>query len=171
MTLAWTQGLVTFQTGTGTHTLVCDGPEGTATRVFTINGPDGPPVSCIPDSDSSRTIAWTLVVSGSVLFAGGVTFLAWHFADESTAQSINDSLRAEALADGRPLDEVDLVVAEPVIPHRDILGPALMGAGLATGLFSLLFFNASDEPTTSAHLRPLWRPSDGGGLLGVSGRF
>jgi hypothetical protein len=145
-------GHVTFLAPVGEHQFKCSGPSEVNSSTFVVTGQGEAAVSCVPVDGTSAAIGWSMVATGSVLFAGGAGLLIWHAVDIEFAERNN------------------LTIQEVAIPDRDIVGPVLMGVGLSAGLLSLIFLlDGGDEQ--DVELRPSWAPGPSGGMWGLSGRF
>lgn len=136
----------------GEHDVVCSGPSGETSRTVRITEGTTAAISCVPADGTPAVIGWSMVTTGSVLFAGGAALLIWHAVDLDFAERNN--LRIEDVA----------------IPDRDIVGPVLMGVGAAVGLVSLVFL-LDGEDSSDLAWTPVWAPSDSGGIWGFAGRF
>ena len=139
----------------GEHTLTCLEPDGSSrSHSFSVTMQGKAAVSCIDDGAASRVLGLSLAIGGSVIFAAGTGLLVWHAVDVDFAARNNLEIEYEA------------------IPHRDIIGPSMMGAGVALSLLSLLFLLDDDESgEAGVALRPSWAPSSAGGVWGLAGRF
>jgi hypothetical protein len=145
-------GRVTLLAPLGEHAFVCNGPSGGTSSTLVVTEREEVKVSCVPYDGTFGALGWSMVTTGSVLFAGGAGLLIWHAVDLDFAARNN--LRVQKVA----------------IPDRDIVGPVLMGVGLTVGLLSLVFLLEGGGGGEVA-LKPSWAPGPSGGMWGLSGRF
>ena len=143
-------GFATFSAPMGQHRLTCTSERGSASTDFEVVDNLRTTLSCDPEGATSPVAGWSLVIGGSTLFAAGTALLVWYAVDVDFAE------------------RNDLVIVEESIPHREIIGPSLMGVGAALGLLSLVFLLDSDD---DAVVQPTFSPRGDGALLGLTGRF
>ena len=139
-------GVVTFRAEEGSYEFSCGG----ASQELVVGATEGLVVTCSAGDHSA--LGWGLLTGGIAAFTAGALLVGWHLIEVDYAARNNRKM-------------------EPGFPHREIIGPILMGVGVTTGILSLLVLSGDDESGGVSALAPSWTPTQGGALWGISGRF